>query len=311
MIALQRPLVGLVAGVSLSETGENESRGFPGREVNRATVQLVGALFGQGVSVVFGHDWREDGVMEAVHSFAREMQPPDPIARDAGPPVLQPLLSNILPWPDQPTLSRDDRERLLSTLRVELPGLPAELAGREAEARAAGPGSDLYRYLHARALTHARKRMNDLCDIRLCVGGATDTSAGRFPGLIEEAYLALSTPKPVYIAGIFGGAARQLIAALRGQPMPADFGRGQTAALFAHPPINECDPASQRDRTASPEAVWSTFVDCSVVGLAAQNLLTPAENNELFDTTSLERIQQLALMGLGRIARARDQAHPR
>jgi hypothetical protein len=34
--------------------------------------------FRQGAGDIFGHDWGEDGVMEAVHSFARQMQPPLP-----------------------------------------------------------------------------------------------------------------------------------------------------------------------------------------------------------------------------------------
>jgi hypothetical protein len=35
-----------------------------------------GALFGEGATIVFGHDWLEDGVMEAIYGYARLVQPP-------------------------------------------------------------------------------------------------------------------------------------------------------------------------------------------------------------------------------------------
>ena len=78
MSAPDRPLRGCAVGLSISESDDSVTRGFPTEQVNRCTVQVVSALFGQGVAVVFGHDWRDDGVMEAVHAFARQMQPAAP-----------------------------------------------------------------------------------------------------------------------------------------------------------------------------------------------------------------------------------------
>src|SRR5207248_6431114 len=116
-----------VINLSVSESDDSAQRGFPLWQVNRVTLQLVAALFGQGASVVFGHDRREDGVMEAVYGFARQVQPPMPLSPGNAAAEDQPLLRNLLPWPDKPLLQERDLEQLSSTLRVESAGLPKEL----------------------------------------------------------------------------------------------------------------------------------------------------------------------------------------
>src|SRR5579871_5091827 len=180
-------------------------------------------MIGQGTSIAFGHDWREDGVMDAVYGFARQVQPPVPPQPEEADAPGQPLLLNFLPWPDEPFLPSRDRERLSSTLRVVPAGLPPELRRFDAGARNAGPDSDLYRYLRARGLTFLRHRLNAECHARLCLGGRRGGSAGRFPGVVEEAYLAVQARKPLYVAGLLGGASHQVIDAMEGGKMPADF----------------------------------------------------------------------------------------
>jgi SLOG cluster2 len=186
MNTLERPLIGCTVGLSISESEDSTGRGFPPWQVNRVTLQVVAALFGQGAGVIFGHDWREDGVMEAVHGFARQMQSPLPLSHNEAGAAGQPLLQNLLPWPDTPHLSQQDLDRLRSTLRVEMAGLPEELKPHQDAALGADPNSSLYRYMRARGLTHLRHRLNVECNARLCIGGRTSGSAGRFPGVIDQ-----------------------------------------------------------------------------------------------------------------------------
>ena len=131
MSTAQRPLSGCLVGLSISESEDSDTRGFPSSQVNRVTVQVVSSLFGQGAGVVFGHDWRDDGVMQTVYAIAREMQPTDP-GSESRP------LQNLLPWPDEPMLSGQEREQLSSTLLIERAGLPDGL--REYHERHAGGG---------------------------------------------------------------------------------------------------------------------------------------------------------------------------
>lgn len=188
---VQRPLVGWAVGLSISESDDSAERGFPLWQVNRVTLQLVSALFGQGVRLIFGHDWREDGVMEAVHGFARQVEAPLPLSSAEADTAGQPFLRNVLPWPDAPRLPALDLDRLSSTLRVESAGLPVELRTVETQALHAGRGSPLYQYVRARGLTFLRHRLGELCDARLCLGGRASGYEGRYPGVIEEALLSL------------------------------------------------------------------------------------------------------------------------
>jgi hypothetical protein len=304
MNPIARPLVGCVVGLSISESDESAERGVPAWQVNRVTLQVVAALFGQGVGVIFGHDWREDGVMEAVHGFARQMQPPVPLSGEEAAAAGQPLLRNLLPWPDEPRLPSDDLERLASTLRVETAGLPIELRGYQAEALSRSPNDPLYRYLRARGLTHLRRCLNDEAGARLCIGGRTSGSAGRFPGVIEEALLAIQSGKPLYLAGFLGGATQQVINAIEGGKMPDEFCRRDPVhELYSQPPAVETDQGTMPDRLADWAALWSILQQAGVGRLVDANRLRREENEELFHTPVLDRVIQLVLIGISRLRR--------
>jgi hypothetical protein len=302
MNATTRPLTGFIVNLSVSESDDSTKRGFPTWQVNRVTLQIVAALFGQGASVVFGHDWREDGVMEAVHGFALQVQPPLPLPPESAEAEAEPLLRNILPWPEVPSLSELEREQLRSTLIVESAGLPEDLRQFDTDAQAAGPSAPLYTYLRARGLTFLRHRLNDVCDVRLCVGGRRSGSQGRYPGIIEEALLAVQQNKPLYLASILGGATEQIVEAVEGAAMPADF-CAPTAIerLYQQPPVNENDAATRNDRTIDRNAVWRAFAEAGSARIAEANGLSVRENDELLHTPVVERAIELVLTGLSRL----------
>jgi hypothetical protein len=239
--------------------------------------------------------------MEAVHGFAQQMQPPVPLSVKQAQTAGQPLLINLVPWPDAPRLSEVERERLASTLRVEAVGLPDDVASFEVTARN-DPNGSLYQYLRARALTYLRQCLNALCDARLCLGGRTSGFAGRYPGIIEEAFLAVQNEIPLYLAGSMGGAARQVISAFTGEELPNNFCiPNETYRLYKTPPVAERHTNSNSDHVADRRAVWSAFQSAGIQTLAKTNRLTHEENEELFYTPSLDRIAQLTLIGVSRL----------
>jgi hypothetical protein len=67
-------------------------------------VRLSETLLGFGARLVFGHDWRYGGVMEAISQAALRYWPVD----DANSP---PLIKNFVPWPDNPQLKPDVQRR--------------------------------------------------------------------------------------------------------------------------------------------------------------------------------------------------------
>ena len=307
MTSFDRPLAGCVVNLSVSESDDSAGRGFPSWQVNRVTLQLVAALFGQGASVVFGHDWREDGVMEAVYGFARQMQPPLPLSAANAEAEHQPLLRNLLPWPDSPHLPKRDLEQLSSTLRVESAGLPSELQAFDDQARRVEPNHVLYRYIRARGLTFLRHQLNDVSHARLCLGGRRAGAAGRYPGVIEEALLAVRDNKPLYLAGFLGGATGQVIDALEGKPMPDDFCCPTSLLqLYEEPPAKEFDALTLNDRVIDRDAIWKEFAGAGCARLVATNGLSIEENHALLHTPVIDQVIELMLIGLSRLRRTID-----
>jgi len=305
MTAVNRPLAGLVVNLSVSQSDDTLKHGYPTWQVNRVTLQFVAALFGQGASVIFGHDWREDGVMEAVHGFALQMQPPVPLTVEAAQAEAQPLMRNLLPWPDAPHLTQEEQEQLSTTLKVESGGLPEELRQFDAEVVAAGPNDPRYAYLRARGLTYLRHRLTDLCHARVCLGGPRSGSQGRYPGLVEEALLAVQGNKPLYLASLLGGASEQIVTAVEGRPMPEEFcPTALIEQLYQHPPVIENNPGTRDDRAIDRNAIWREFSEAGPGRIAQNNGLSTEENNELLRTPVVERAIELVLTGLSRIRAA-------
>jgi hypothetical protein len=134
------------------------------------------------------------------------------------------------------------------------------------------------------------------------LGGRRTGSAGRYPGVIEEALLALRANKPLYLATFLGGATDQVVAAIEGKPMTDDFcPPSGLDALYADPPAKEDDEATSSDRVIDRAAVWNEFRDAGPAKLAELNGLSAGENDELLHTPVIDRVIELVLVGLSRI----------
>ncbi len=271
--------------------------GFPSWQVNRVVLQFVAALLGQGASVVFGHDWREDGIMEAVCGFARQMQ--SPIPPSEGKPK-KPLI-NLVPWPDKPFLSIQERERLSTTLMVEEVPLSSELLTIAKRVKIGETDSREYRYLRARALTLLRHYLSEISDARICIGGRSTGFAGRYPGVVEEAVMALRSQKPLYLAGFLGGATSQLVDAIEGKKMPDGFCQESPEELFRDPPFKEQDETTLQDRIIDRKAIWDEFARVGSQTIADRAHLKKNELEKLFHTRVVDHAIELVLTGLSRL----------
>lgn len=298
-----RPLTGLKVALSISDSTDSAKRGFSGWQVNHATTGFASALMGQGAAVAFGHDWRDDGVMEAVYGFAQQMQDIFPAVSNAGEKA-QPLMYNFLPWPEEPKLDAAEQARLAGTLRIVRADLPGSLT-RHAPGilKAKEQEQGIHGYFRARGLTAMRRQMNAFCDARVCVGGRMAGFYGRMPGIVEEAYIAAESEKPLYLTGLFGGAAARLIeAANDGEYTEPPRAGEDLREFYRKPPFEE---AYSADLDLAAEKPWDLLKSMGVYGLARANGLSEDENRELFFTPALERAASLILTGLSRIKQLR------
>lgn len=290
-----RSLTGLKVNISVSESSDSVQRGYPRWQVNHLTINLTTALLGQGASVAFGHDWRDDGVMEAICGFAQQMQ--GPFSSEI--PARNARMFNFLPWPDKPALSREERDYLAGTLEIREAGLPYPL--REFEKHVLGGGKETKDYAQCRslALGEMRRALTEFCDARICIGGRTSGFSGRFPGVIEEAALAMERQKPLYLVGLLGGAAGQVIDSLLGReiPHPATFpGHKEIFEFSFGKPFDD----GTLNRETDP---WQVISAHSLEGLSQTNGLSAEENRELFATPILDRAVYLILTGLSRLGK--------
>jgi hypothetical protein len=233
--------------------------------------------------------------MERVLGFAQTYQ--QPAARE-------PLLINLVPWPDGPALSESERDFLSDVLRIEQIGLPPALTG-EAEEKL-GSSVEGKAYLRARALTELRRKLTERCTARICLGGKTRGYQGRLPGIVEEALLALEANQPVYLSAIFGGATADTINALSGEPMPVDAWEPADGFAAAFVTLaNQTEPG-EPDAMLDPAGVWQRLSAMGIGTLCRDNGLSADENERLFRAQSASEVIDWLVVGLTRL-RVRSQ----
>jgi hypothetical protein len=121
------------------------------------------------------------------------------------------------------------------------------------------------------------------CQGWICIGGRTTGAGGRYPNVIADALATLEEEQPLYLSGVIGGAAQQVIAALRQVSMPSDFA------------------PSQSHDGLSPKEIWNRCKSVGIAGLARHNGLSVAENEALFKATNLSQISEAIVLGLSRL----------
>ena len=195
----KRMLHGWVVGISVSDSDDLAAHGYGPGDVNRVIVRLSEALLSAGARLVFGHDWRPDGVMDAICRIAVGFQS---LPKDRAP---DPLIQNLIPWPDKPILEPELRNELeqRGLLRVVTVAIPQN-----------NWSSANYPIARAIALTQLRRRLVDLTNARVCLGGKEKNVQGFHAGVIEEAYNAAVAKHPVYVGRFLGGAAAKLVAGI-------------------------------------------------------------------------------------------------
>jgi hypothetical protein len=205
-----RPLEGVAVGISVALGEDSWSRGFGEDEMNRSVVRLSDALLSEGAHLVFGHDWRATGVMSAVARLAVTYEPNTEVS-GRGKSRGRCRITNLVPWDRRPELPMDLRNDLeqrgmLQIVEVPLPPRLAELEGRLGR-----------RALRAAALCLMRRRLAELCDARICLGGKYQKYEGFYPGIVEEAYTSAVSENgnQVLLSEYLGGAAAKALEGAR------------------------------------------------------------------------------------------------
>lgn len=137
-----------------------------------------------------------------------------------------------------------------------------------------------------RSLTGLRQFLTSSTSARVFLGGKERGFAGRIPGVMEEALLAIRARQPLFFAGGFGGATAsmaELICNLPNRWPPHDLDRYPVDAAAA--------TGLDEIREAIASTGWTP----------SENRLTDAENKRLATTHRPSEVASLVAIGLDRI----------
>jgi hypothetical protein len=268
-------------GISVSSPPEPEliALGLSGLHVRHVFIELVRHVLASGWDVAYGGDLRSAGYTEALFDLVRTYNRRDV----AGPERVRCYLH----WPVWAALTPKDRADLANVATLVEVSAPPDVDVLDGGLREDPP-------IIARCVEAMRARMTAEIDARVVLGGRTWGQRGIVPGVVDEADRAIARGLPVFVAGGFGGAARLVAEALRGespQELTADFQAGHT------PDYDELDFAG------NASAVLASLVErlqrAGLPGL--QNGLEDDENARLMDTDDADEVVALVLRGVRRL----------
>lgn len=206
-------------GISVSPSVEATRLGYDDRQVNRIVVRMAQYFLDQDMRVIFGHDWRDDGVMRAVADFAgvvaARVQTVEEHERrlhlEGTTKVTEVRMLNLVPT-ERKSLNRAalEAERESGGVLKVIPIAEARVHFSKLERMKVSGFTEDKEDSRQAQLTALRHYLTLLLNpgCRVCFGGKTDGFQGKEPGVMEEARLALIYKKPLYLMGGFGGATR-------------------------------------------------------------------------------------------------------
>lgn len=207
-------------GISTSESDDAARLGYDKRQINRIVIRLSQFFLGHNMQIIFGHDWREDGVMQAVANYAEvnashfdvnDNCTPKEDSFDTG-DLAKARMINVAPT------HRARLSRAALAAERDSGGILKVIASNEVVRYVPGrvrcdvscldSDSDYKKSVKLTALRHCLTAML-APGCRICLGGKTKEDQECELGVIEEAKLALIYEKPLYLVGGFGGATRR------------------------------------------------------------------------------------------------------
>ena len=193
-------------GISASPCADAERIGYDNRQINRIVIRVAQFFLNRDMRVIFGHDWREDGVMRAVAEFASKVATGAKGVEETSAGVRsrreegkeQPRMLNVVPT------GREALNRAALEAEHDGGGVLRVISTRDLF------WEEAWEQNRSAELTALRKWITGLLDpgCRICLGGREKGHEGVEPGVMEEARIALQCEKPLYLLGGVGGATR-------------------------------------------------------------------------------------------------------
>lgn len=272
--------------ISISESEELNQLGFSDTHLKDAMIEFAKNLLIQNFKLVYGGDLRNGDYTEIFADLAYQYR----LTEQQSPFI------NYFSYPIYLNLTKENRlffkKNRIDTLRIE-PSSELDIT----EKIYLKPDSKEKKYIWAKCLTKMRIEMNEAVQARILFGGKNFNYLGKYPGIIEEAFITLQSKKPVFLIGAFGGATKRMINAILSKGSVIDlndsFYKDDAHTTFK----GYFNQTSQTDKI-DYESLNQYFKNLSIEDL--NNGLSQEENKILFTSIHLTEIIFFVLKGLSR-----------
>lgn len=279
-----KPLDNMKIGISISEDNNSKGNNYNFIHLQDAMVELAryllvcGATLAYGGSIYYTEEFNLlDSLIEMVKNYNSEQ-------KDDFQKIYNYVVAGLVNTKLKATHSKNVKFIEVSSV-----------------ANDPGDCSVFQNYLCSRNLTALREVMNNDIDARIFMGGKVKNFKGKYPGIIEEAYLAMRSKKPIYLIGIFGGATKLLIECLNSS-RPEEFTKEYHFQSEEYQKFYEYYSSQVTEEEIDPinyDELFDFFSNKGLIGL--NNGLTEKENQILFTTDDIAEVVALVLKGLGNI----------
>lgn len=281
-------------GISISVNTDLRKLGYSPMHLQDAMVEISRYLLIHGATLIYGGDLRDGGYTYLFAELAKQYSSKENYDKER--------FVNYFAWPIHKKMTRADdldfKQQKVGTVKLPPP------KGVD-ENNLPDSSSKEMKLVMAKSFALMRKEINARCDARILLGGKTKGYQGIYPGIPDEASLAMRDNKPVYLLGAFGGASSETIKLLRNQ---------SSAELNKAAQLNDKDYAdllSSWNKTEKPKVdlddFYGFFKKYSLKKFSANNGLDEKENIKLFTTDSLTEIIFYILKGLIRVRKTRNK----
>ncbi len=276
-------LRGRVIQISISESEDLEKLGYGQSHLIDAKIEIARHLLSAECKLMYGGDFRKNGftniLIDLVEAYSNRDNTPH--------------FHSYVNWPNDKGLTTKLKASFSEKIEVHQPGLPADITSTLSRKNYLQPKEPKHHYVWARALTYMREKMIESSNAHIALGGAITKYKGKYPGVIEEIYLASNKNQPIFLIGTFGGAASAIYKMMTGSldviQSPSSSLSKQAIEFF-----NKNKPKTESN--IDFEEVAKHFSKIGVEGL--NNGLSVDENERLSKSPHLPEIISLILKGL-------------
>ena len=272
-------LAGVRVGISVSDSDDLSRLGLSRAHAEIAVGEIARAVLIAGGSLVYGGRIKPSGFTQyLMHELRRYGRNRDALTLCLAAPEHRKLSSEELDSTDRDLGTKgrivclDDDGDEIGDILLSKPAAPNPLEDR----------------LVAKAYSSLRTFMGTITDARVLLGGNLANFAGRAPGIIEEAIVAVEARQPILVTAGFGGAA-----ALVARQLQIDDLRWAPRDFPARPDAERIDRALARLDEAAAAASW----DSTSAGL------DPEELRQMSASHRGGEIASLVVAGLSRARR--------